>query len=287
MSSLEWWNETDFGADARHSIRARLLHEEETEFQKLKIFEHRVYGRVLVLDDVIQTTSSDECIYHEMLVRVPVFGHPLAGDSARKLDVLIIGGGDGGILRELLSLEQVRSATMCEIDGRVVEICAEQLGFQGNYEDPRTHLVIGDGAAFVKEAADEAFDLVVIDSTDPFGPSLVLYTEDFHRELRRIMKPDGVLSRHMGIPHVQSGIYEPIWPEIGRVFPDFEVMIAAIPTYLGGHMCMLIASRDGHSSREPQVSSSGRYYDSEMHRAAFALPRMIREKIFARMPERL
>ncbi len=267
----EWFFESDFGVDIRCGIKARLLHEGRTKFQEMRIYEHELLGKVLVLDDIIQTTSSDEFFYHEMFVRVPLLGHPRWGEAERELDVLIIGGGDGGILREVLRYPKVRRVTMVEIDGEVVEFCQRYLGFNGDYDDPRVELIIGDGAAYVSGAAPASFDHCIIDSTDPGGPSMVLYTKEFHEHVRTLLKPDGSMVRHMGVAFHHHAIYRPILTEIQDLFPRLQVYRNSIPAYVGGDMAFACATKDGHAIHEPQAEDPGRFYNAEIHRASFAM----------------
>jgi spermidine synthase len=270
-NGYEWWSESDFGIGVRTGIKARLLHEGSTKFQEMRIFEHPLMGKVLVLDDIIQTTTTDEFFYHEMFVRVPIVGHPRFNESDRKLDVLIIGGGDGGILREVLRYRQVQRVTMVEIDGEVIDFCNEHLGFQGDYDDPRVELIIGDGAAYVAKAATETFDHCIVDSTDPGGPSMVLYTPEFHEQVRGLLKPDGSMVRHMGIGFHHHATYRPILTEIRDIFPSLQVYRNNVPAYVGGDMAFACATKDGHRVDEPQSEDPGRYYNAEIHRASFAM----------------
>lgn len=276
---FDWWYESDFGTKIRQGIFGKLIVEQDTGFQNLKIFAHETLGKVLVLDDIIQTTTSDEFIYHEMYVRVPLLGHPCAATPDREISVLIIGGGDGGILREVLQHELVSRVVMVEIDAVVIEMTKEHLCFNGDYEDPRVKLIIGDGAAYAKAAntAKDPFDFVILDVTDPGGPSQVLYDETFHRAVLNILKDDGAMVRHLGIPSYQLAQYRPVLRLITEVFEGTEVYRATIPSYVGGDMALVVASKDGSSFKKPQISHAGRYYNEEIHEACFALPSWWRE----------
>ena len=173
----EWVSETLHDGYQQRFEVSKVLFSEKTEFQDMVIFENPKFGRVLVLDGVIQTTEKDEFIYHEMMVHTPL----LANGAAKR--VLIIGGGDGGCLREALRHPGVEKVTMVEIDPTVVDLSREYLPMHsdGAFDDPRTDLVIADGLKYVAESA-EKFDVIIVDSTDPIGPGEVLFTDAFYRD---------------------------------------------------------------------------------------------------------
>ncbi len=185
------------GYGQRFSID-NMLHEVRTEHQHLVIFENARMGRVMALDGVIQTTEADEFIYHEMLTHVPILAH----GAARR--VLIIGGGDGGMLREVAKHKSVERITMVEIDGTVVDMCKEFLPnhSQGAFDDPRLNLVIDDGMRFVA-TTEERFDVIISDSTDPIGPGEVLFSENFYQACRRCLNEGGILVTQNGTPFMQ------------------------------------------------------------------------------------
>ncbi len=275
--SSDWFSEWDFDRGQRLQIRARHLHSEKTPYQELHVLEHEHLGRVLVLNGIIQTTSADEFVYHEMMAHVPILGRSRTGD----LSVLIIGGGDGGMLREVLRHRSVTRAVMVELDGAVVEACKKYLGFHGDYQDPRVELRIGDGAAYVRSQAARArpFDVAIVDSTDPVGPGERLFTEAFVGDLAGCLLPDGVMVRQAGIPFLQIDEMPEALQLCERAFGTAEVFRAAIPTYQGGEMAFVAALKGGGTLREPHAEFRGRYYSPEMHRASFALPEFWRERI--------
>ena len=170
----------------------------QTEHQRLRVFENARFGRVLTLDDVVQTTEGDNFIYHEMLTHVPILAH----GSAR--EILIIGGGDGGMAREALRHENVARVTMVEIDAGVVEFSRQYLPklSNGAFEDPRLDLVINDGAVFMRET-ERRFDVIIVDSTDPIGPGEVLFTDHFYGHAKRALNPGGILVTQNGVPFMQ------------------------------------------------------------------------------------
>lgn len=253
-----------------------MLHEVRTEHQHLVIFKNARMGRVMALDGVIQTTEADEFIYHEMLTHVPILAH---GAAKR---VLIIGGGDGGMLREVTKHASVEHITMVEIDGTVVDMCKEFLPKHSNgaYDDPRLNLVIDDGMRFVA-TTEEKFDVIISDSTDPIGPGEVLFSENFYQACRRCLNEGGILVTQNGTPFMQLGEVQTTAGRMNGLFADWHFYMAAVPTYIGGSMTFAWGSTDA-SYRSLSVEAlraryiaSGiqtRYYNADIHAAAFALP---------------
>ncbi len=175
-----------------------LLYEEKTKHQHLLIFDNIRFGRVMVLDGVVQTTEKDEFIYHEMLAHVPILSH---GRVAR---VLIIGGGDGGLLREVFKHQGVQAITLVELDRQVVDLCRQYFPehSQGAFADPRLQLVFEDGLKYVQTTA-ELFDVIIVDSTDPIGPGEVLFSRDFYSTCKRCLLPGGILVTQNGVVFMQ------------------------------------------------------------------------------------
>lgn len=271
-----WWHDFDFGTGMAIALDARELHREQTDFQLMQVFEHDFLGRVLALDGIIQTTLADEFIYHEMIAHVPLLGRARPARS-----VLIIGGGDGGVLREVLLHAQVERAVMVEIDRAVVETTAKLLGLHGNYDDPRAELVIDDAAAWVARSAGAGFDVAIIDSTDPVGPGESLFNLEFLAKLGACMSEDGVMVRQAGMPFMNRDELPAVFADARTALGHAEVYTASVPTYNCGPMAFVVGSRSDTSLREPRVEYSGRHYNADLHRASFALPTWWRELIEA------
>ncbi len=280
-AQAEWWYEVDDPTTICQGLKMRRLYSETTPFQKLEVYEHDILGRVLVLDGILQTTQADEYVYHEMLVHVPLFGRPFSNRADAGLSVLIIGGGDGGTLREVLRHPEVKQVVMVELDEAVIQASAEYLGIHGDYNDPRVKLIIGDGSAYVRSGSDRhrLFDAVIIDATDPVGPGRALFTPQFFSDVRDCLAPDGVMVRQAGVPAYQFDVLEEGVTYLRQVFGVAEVYRAAVPTYLGGDLAFILSTKDGRSCRQPQRTFSGRYYNEAIHSASFALPTWWREKI--------
>lgn len=271
-SEAEWWNEDDFQMQIRLGLKMRLLHAETTPYQQLEVYEHDVLGRVLVLDNIIQTTQGDEFIYHEMLTHVPLLGSSLA--ARKNVAVLIIGGGDGGILREVLRHDWITRVVMVELDAAVIHTAAKYLAIHGDYQDPRVQLLIDDGSAYVRssEARVQPFDAIIIDAPDPAGPGEALFTASFFRDVRACLTPSGVMVRQIGVPMYQQEVFKLGVARVQASFGKAELYRAAIPTYMGGDMAFVVSRNDGGSSRQPCIDFTGRYYNRAIHTSAFALP---------------
>ena len=272
----DWFKET-LHAEISQGLRMdKVLFRDQTGLQDLIIFENAKFGRVLTLDGVVQTTEGDEFIYHEMLTHVPVTAH----GSARH--VLIIGGGDGGMAREVLKHQGVDRVTMVEIDGGVVDMSKKHLPSlsAGAFDNPRLDLVITDGAKYVAETADR-FDVIIVDSTDPIGPGEVLFTAAFYADCKRCLNPGGIVVTQNGVPFLQSDEVVNSWHRLGESFADVSFYIAPVPTYQGGHMAFGWAtddtakrhqSVDSLTARFSPLGIKTRYYTPAVHVGAFALP---------------
>jgi len=276
----KWWRERDDGMGSAQSLNMRLLHREKSPFQLIEIYDHSAFGRVLVLDGYIQASEADEFIYHEMAMHVPLLGR-----ARHDTSVLIIGGGDGGALREALKHDFVTSVTMVEIDKRVVDLSAEYLAVNGDYSDPRANLVIENAADMVRRDRldGKTYDVILLDLTEPVGPSAGLFTKSFCVDLIDLVSPTGViidsdsifLSKSGGhFLQEQSGEGENLVNLMLRekLLPHFEMYHTNIPLYPGGDFGFFAYSRDGFSLKEPTHGYEGRHYSPEIHRAAFALP---------------
>lgn len=271
-----WVEETLYPAYQQRFKVDNVLFEEKTEHQDLIIFENETFGRVMALDGVIQTTDSDEFVYHEMISHVPILAH----GAAKK--VLIIGGGDGGVLREVLRHESVE-CTMVEIDAAVVEMSKKYFPDHsaGAFENDRCNLVIADGLKFVKET-DDRFDVIIVDSTDPIGPGEVLFTSEFYQDCSRILTERGILVTQNGVPFFQGDEVTTTQERMSPYFADMSFYVVAVPTYVGGFMTLAWASHDTGNRQQsvsdiaPRFEKAGfsdtQYYTPDVHVGAFALP---------------
>ena len=260
-----------------------LLYEDKTEHQHLIVFRNSHFGRVMVLDGIVQTTERDEFIYHEMLAHVPILAH---GCVSR---VLIVGGGDGGMLREVCKHREIQSVVQVELDRQVVDLCREYFPghSQGAFDDPRLRLEFGDGLNFV-QTTTETFDVIISDSTDPIGPGKALFSREFYTACKRCLRPGGVLVTQNGVVFMQLDEVKTTARHLNHLFTDWHFFTAAVPTYVGGDMTFGWAT-DNPALRHTPVAElrlryqagnlSTRYYNPEIHLAAFALPQYAREAV--------
>jgi spermidine synthase len=286
MAGKRWMPETlfdDLGFRMTFEVD-RVLHETRTDHQHLVLFEHRFFGKILMLDGATQVTSRDEFVYHEMMTHVPLFAHGNAKD------VLIVGGGDCGIAEEVLRHRSVERVTQVEIDASVVEFAKQHFPeFTGPVlADKRFELIIDDGMNYVA-ATERRFDVIIVDSTDPLGPGEVLFSEAFYDGCRRCMRKGGVMVTQNGVPVFQADELTVAINKLRKRWADGTCYVAAIPTYVGGHLAMGWAA-DNTRLRRASVETIAaryrkagsfptRYWTPEVHVAAFALPRFIADKV--------
>ncbi len=280
---MERWVDETLHTGFRVRLKAdKVLFDSQTEHQQLIIFDNEDFGRVMMLDGVVQLATRDEFVYHEMMAHVPLFAH----GKAKK--ILIVGGGDGGVLREVLQHPEVKDATLCEIDRSVIDLCREHFSeiSAGAFDDERTRVVIADGTKFVCET-DERFDVILVDSTDPIGPGAALFTKAFYSGCRRTLAPGGVLVTQNGLPFLQGAELRRSESYFRDLFEDAYAYVATTPSYFGGSMSYGWATDNKklrvHSLKkvERRYRKAGsppmRYWNPDMQIAAFALPVYIRE----------
>lgn len=275
-ASTEYWRSEFLHEDFRISLReTRLLHAGETAFQTIRIFENPTFGRVLMLDDAIQLTEADEFIYHEMLAHVPLLAH----GAARR--VLLIGGGDGGLAREVLKHRSVERVVMVEIDPSVIDLARAHLSSisNGAFEDPRLEIVIADGAEYLATAT-ERFDVAIVDGPDPVGPGTALFTERFYTGVAARLDTAGILVTQNGMPFAQPDELRDTMKAFRALFADATCYLVTVPSYSGGPLaCGWGTSGTGRQvsleTLKARLTSSGivpRHYTPEVHKAAFSLP---------------
>ncbi len=274
-----WFNETLYsGWNQRFQVK-RMLAQVTSAYQDITVFDSISHGRVLALDGAIQITESDEFIYQEMLAHVPLLAH---GAAKR---VLIIGAGDGGVLRRVLQHHTVEQAVMVEIDGEVIRLSKEFMpNIGGNaWTDQRAQIVVDDGIAFAAVAATGSFDVIIVDSTDPVGVGETLFTDAFYADCARILTPGGLVVNQCGVPFMQPDELRETSRHRARAFPHVSAYVAAVPTYVGGFMTLGIATKspgvgqisiDIMRARADAAGILGTtlYWSPEIHVAAFQLP---------------
>ena len=248
----------------------------QSEFQKVIVAESEQFGRMLVLDGVFQTSTFDEFIYHEMIAHVPLFTHP----APKK--VLVIGGGDGGTIREVVRHEAVESAEMVEIDGMVVDVSKKFLptiseALINNH--PKLQLMIGDGIGHMKKA-ENLYDVIIVDCSDPIGPGVGLFTSEFYQDVYKALKPDGLFVQQTESPFYHQPLVRRLQEDIREFFPITRLYLANIPLYPGGLHSFTLGSKkyDPLTAILPaSLPFSSRYYNLEFHKTCFTLPNFVQE----------
>jgi len=271
-----WYTEPfDEGWRIAFRIR-RTLYSGESGYQQIDLFESESFGKILVLDGMTMLTERDESGYHEMLVHLPMFTHP------RPRRVLIIGGGDGGTLREVLKHRCVKEAVQVEIDGEVVEVSRRFLpGLASAYNDPRATVVVGDGIAYVRSSPAASFDVVLVDSTDPVGPAEGLFEKGFYGECERVLTEDGVITVQSGSPLFQPEVLKRVSTLFKDIFPVSCTSLSSVPAY-GGPWSFTLGSLGPDPYRGPSrdagsIAGGLRYYTERLHGAVLTLPRYVEE----------
>ena len=277
---MELWVTENHSPYVRFSLKIdKQVYSGQSEFQRIDIFDTLEFGRMLMLDGYVMLTEKDEFIYHEMMVHVPMCAHP------QTKNVLVIGGGDGGTVRELTRYETVEHIDLVEIDEDVVKVCEEYLPqTAGKLSDPRVTKIYEDGLKFIRHHENE-YDLILVDSTDPFGPGEGLFTKEFYGNCFKALKPDGVMvNQHESPFYEQDAVaMQRAHKRITESFPLARVYQAHIPTYPSGHWLFGFASKKYHPVKDAdfekwkKLGLKTRYYNTNLHKAAFALPNYVEE----------
>lgn len=275
---MTWVDESLYPGWGQRFHAMRELARKRSPYQEIVIFDSQSHGRVLLLDGAVQITEADEFVYQEMIAHVPLLQH---GAATR---VLIIGAGDGGVLRRVLQHSSVQHAVMVEIDGEVIRLVREYMpGIAGDaWNDPRAQIVVGDGIAYVAAAADRSVDVIIVDSTDPAGPGEGLFTTAFYHDCARILSPGGLVVNQSGVPFMQADELRDTSARRAAAFSHVTAYVAAVPTYVGGFMALGLASLGPiarlpvavieERARRAGILGGTSYWTPALHNAAFDLP---------------
>lgn len=279
---MEFWFSENHTPNVQISIRVdKQLYSGKSEFQRIDVFESPEFGRFLTLDGYMMLTEKDEFIYHEMITHVPLAVHP----NVKK--VLVIGAGDGGVVRELVRYPEIESIDMVEIDSLVVEVCKKFLPQTAcRFDDPRLNIHYEDGLRFVRFKENE-YDLIIVDSTDPFGPGEGLFTKEFYGNCYKALKDDGILINQHESPFYpdDAAACQRAHKNIVETFPLAKVYQAHIPTYPSGHWLFGFASKKYHplkdlnETRWNMRSLTCRYYTTTLHKGAFYIPAYVEDML--------
>jgi len=257
----------------------KTLYSKKSKYQEVQILETEEFGRMLVIDGMVMTTERDEFIYHEMLVHVPIFTHP------NPENILVIGGGDGGTVRELVEHRDIKKITMVEIDKDVIDASKKFLpGLSGQLNNPRFKLIIGDGIKYVKSSTGK-FDVIILDSSDPVGPAKELFSRDFFKNVYRCLKPDGILVAQTETPFMDKEVIKKTYKILKKIFPLVKLYFAPIPTYPSGMWSFAFASKkydplvNFDIERAMDKKFPTKYYNEDVHRGAFMLPEFMKRLV--------
>jgi len=272
---MELWYTENQTPQIRLSCKIKeTLYTASTPFQHLAIIDTEAFGRMLVLDGMVQTCIADEFVYHEMISHVALFTHP------QPKNVLVIGGGDGGAIREIVKHPEVERAVLVEIDGEVVESSRRFLPeIAVALDHPKVEVKIEDGIAYLKERKNE-FDVILVDSTEPVGPAIGLFSQDFYTSVYNALRPDGILVAQTESPFYNQDILYRACSGMKAVFPKTSTYLASIPTYPSGLWSFTLASKQYEplvDQRQPEQGFVSKYYTPTLHHSCFDLPKFVQE----------
>jgi spermidine synthase len=267
-----WYTEKQtesFGITAKIK---KTLHTEQTPFQKLDMIDTEEFGHMLTLDGMVMTTERDEFVYHEMVAHVPMFTHP------NPKHVLVVGGGDGGVIREVVKHPGVEKVTLVEIDGAVIETSKEYLpSIASAFSHPKVETIVGDGFMHIAESRD-AYDVIMVDSTEPVGPAVKLFEKGFYEGISRALKEDGLFVAQTDNPWFKADLIRQVFSDVSEIFPTTRLYTANIPTYPSGLWTFTMGSKkhDPLNVAEDRFHEiETKYYTKELHKAAFVLPKFV------------
>lgn len=254
----------------------KTYHTEKTEYQELALIDTEQFGKMLVLDGTVQTTIEDEFVYHEMITHVPLFTHK----NPKK--ALVIGGGDGGAIREIIKHPSIEKVVLCEIDGRVIEVAREHLPqISCALDDKKVEVLVADGIKYVNEHKNE-FDIIMVDSTDPVGPAVGLFAVDFYKAIYESLKEDGIFVAQTESPFFQKELITRVFKDVKSLFPITRLYTCAIPTYPSGYWSFTMGSKkydplETDTGSIPDIGT--KYYCPEIHKSVFSLPKFVADLV--------
>ncbi len=270
------WFTEEQSDSLRLSLKIKdILYTAKTPYQNLMIVETEQYGRALILGDVIQTTEYDEFFYHEMITHVPLFTHP------NPKNILVIGGGDGGSVREILKHQSVETVTLVDIDSEVIKASRQYLPTIGcKLDDPKVNITCTDGIEFVRNKKD-CYDIIIVDSTDPVGPAVGLFNKEFYSNTYNALKDNGILVVQSESPIINRNITRDIYRTINGIYPITYVYTGIVPTYQGGLWCFTLGSKcyDSLQSHIENIQFNTKYFTPKIFNSCFSLPNFIKNML--------
>jgi spermidine synthase len=280
-----WFTDKDENQALSLRYTGEVFYDVQSPYQRVRILESPKYGKLLTLDDMFMTTEADEFHYHEMISHPAMFTH---GSAA---NILVIGGGDGGTVREILRHEGVEKVTMVEIDGEVIKACKEFLpSIAAAFDHPKLDLIVGDGIDYAAKSAGESYDIIIVDGSDPVGPAEGLFSVEFYQNCYNALKPGGILVAQGESPKFNEGAFAELNSTLQGIFGknNAPVSLFYVPTYPTGMWSFQYGLKDAKQPRSIEnadeidafVSEKGlRYYNSDIHKASFALPNFVKTLI--------
>ncbi len=250
------------------------LIKEKTDFQELAIIDTVEFGRMLVLDGMVMTTERDEFVYHEMVAHPALCTHP------NPKHILVVGGGDGGVIREVLKHPKVEKAVLVDIDGKVIEYSKKYLpSIAGSLDDPRVEVIVNDGYMHIHEKKN-TYDVIMVDSTEPVGPAVQLFEKGFYQGIYDALKEDGIFVAQTDNPWFKADLIQQVNKDVKEIFPLVRVYTANIPTYPSGLWTFTLGSKkhdplEIDETKIPEIDT--KYYSPRLHKAAFALPKFVED----------
>ncbi|KAF0728415.1 hypothetical protein Ae201684P_007915 [Aphanomyces euteiches] len=284
MADTKWFSETEAMWPGQKFCLAQeeVLYHGKSDFQDVLVFKSQTYGNVLVLDGVIQCTERDEFSYQEMISHLPLYSH------ANPKSVLIVGGGDGGVAREVAKHGGVEKIVMCEIDPKVTEVSRVYLPHMASaLNDPRLTLLFQDAAEFLRSPECGKFDVIIVDSSDPVGPAEVLFRSEFYENMKKALNPNGIVCTQGECLWLHLDLIADVLGRVGQFFPTVQYAYTTIPSYPSGQIGFVLCSLDDSTDAvnkpkrvvEVSVAEGLQYYSSKLHEAAFVLPAFAEKKI--------
>lgn len=274
MKNNEAWIEEKYEINMGRTLKVRIresIEKIKSEFQEIEVVASEAFGKILLIDNVIMLTESDEFCYHEMISHVPLCVHP----NVEK--VLVIGGGDGGTVREVLKHDNIRYIDVCEIDEKVIEISKKHFpNLANSFSDSRVKIYCEDGNQFIKKHREE-YDLIIVDSSDPIGPAEVLFQEAFYQSMYNALNDRGIVVSQAESFFYHSKTIKHLFSFIKKIFPVFDYYYTMVPTYPSGVIGFTFCSKKYHpinnfNRRQSLKLKNLKYYDEAIHKASFSLP---------------
>lgn len=274
---MEFWYKEAQTKDMSLEVRVtEILHTEQTPYQKLAVVESVEYGRMMILDGAIQCTERDEFLYHEMIAHVPLHVHP----NPRK--VCVIGGGDGGAVREILKHPSVSEIKHVEIDGAVIEASKKYFpNISCGLFDPRVEVLVTDGIEYLKNCEPNYFDVIIIDSTDPVGPAVGLFSEEFYGYAHKALSEEGVICAQTESPFASTKLLMKCWKNMKVHFTHVGVATGFMPTYPTGFWTYTVGSKKLPVKANREVNIKGKYFTSSLMQRALDIPPFLQEMLEA------